>query len=58
MSKKILVEIAAQFASAYKLALDDSERRAIRDCAERMAQVARNNNPRFDTDRFMAACGF
>ena len=58
MSRKHFKAIAQQFNSALKLAENDTERNTIRDCAERMAQVCREFNPAFRTDKFMEACGF
>ena len=58
MSRKTYIAFAAQFNSAKKLALNETEVNAIRDCAERIAQVCRADNSRFDTAKFMTACGF
>lgn len=58
MSHKHFKAMAEQFNSARKLALNETEVNAIRDCAERMAQVCRQFNPAFKTATFMEACGF
>lgn len=58
VSRKLFVEVAAEFNAARKLAKSNGEIQAVRDCAERMARIFKSANPAFDTSRFMTACGF
>ena len=36
---------------------DDVDRATVRDVAQRLARRFRDNNPRFDGERFLQACG-
>ena len=52
-----------KFAGTFRHALDLSQQRdllvnnAVRDIADTMADICAADNPRFDRERFLAACG-
>lgn len=57
MTRKDYVLIANAIATA-KLNADREERPIISRAASHIAYALRRENSRFDTSRFMAACGF
>lgn len=57
MSRKHFELIAQTFADELASATDYIERLTVRRMATRMARELKATNPRFDTDRFLTACG-
>lgn len=57
MTKKDYILIALVFKDARNAAANDMARQAGDDIAMRMARCLKLANPRFDTDKFLNACG-
>lgn len=58
MTKKHFIAIAAAFKTQFEKASDNPPAQAaIKECVDAFAGVAANDNPRFDTQRFLTACG-
>ena len=57
MSRKTYIEAAAILAGERALARDDHERRTIDNIARSLADMFKQDNGRFDRQRFYAACG-
>jgi len=57
MSRKDFVAKAAEFKRVLGLALHDERRAAVLAEIEQYMGIAVESNPRFDRDRFRAACG-
>lgn len=56
MTRKHFEAIAFLFRSAY--CETEHEAETVRNLAENMAAMFKRENPRFDIERFLTACGF
>lgn len=57
LSRKHYVAIASEFKTAYEDVADDGAAVVMADFARRLAGVFAGDNPAFDRERFLKACG-